>query len=647
MNSTKIIYIFWIFVFLFFTNINRTLAKDKNGLTDTLQRFVGVPNIEWVSNQDSTNYEDPSTYRVEISMNSNFTEIVDCDTVYSSRYVTDKPLLPGHYYWKVRGLNSIYGVEGAFIIDSYDEVLTVPFDSLLSNHLTVVRNIVDSAIVLANTGKVIKVVFQPGKYKFLTSDSHVINILNSSNIHLDGNGSSVDILKNNVGFTNIRNCSNILISGFSIDYTQERTYLHGYVIGRDPIANRVEVELEPSSPTYDDSYVLNGLAHMSLIDPLINGRLKTGAPSFFRINKDSISFLGGRSFSLKLSSPLSSSMQVGDRFVDFLRTGVQSLMYTQDSDNVAFYDIVTFSSPGGHFTAISCDNYSVLHCHLKLKEGRWFGGNADGIHARSLRTGPWVEGSSMTAIGDDGIALYSRPMRGVDSSNGDTGDTLRLRTEYFDLVVGDLISLFDPTTGTIFLETEVLDVNVLSGYREIVMSDTLPRPLRSGTGILTDDQIWNRSKSNGDFVIRDCNFENIRRYGSVFRSAGGVIESNTYKGTSSSAIISLNETQYPNGLFSSDVTIVDNSFADFNFAAQSFGAISFFFYGNGNIVPQSYGSRNILVRDNRALDNNAKVFVAQKVKNILIKDLFVEGLLIDPGNISQVQLNNVLNINFE
>ena len=69
------------------------------------------------------------------------------------------------------------------------------------------------------------------------------------------------------------------------------------------------------------------------------------------------------------------------------------------------------------------------------------------------------------------------------------------------------------------------------------------------------DQLWNRSLSCGDFVIRNSRFCGIRRYGNVFRAATGVIENNIYESCSSAAIAFVNETQYPNGLYCSDITI--------------------------------------------------------------------------------------------
>ncbi len=55
----------------------------------------------------------------------------------------------------------------------------------------------------------------------------------------------------------------------------------------------------------------------------------------------------------------------------------------------------------------------------------------------------------------------------------------------------------------------------------------LPDDIKNDGPLVQNTQIWNRSKSCGDFLVRGSSFKNIRRYGTIFRSKRGFVEDNT------------------------------------------------------------------------------------------------------------------------
>lgn len=57
--------------------------------------------------------------------------------------------------------------------------------------------------------------------------------------------------------------------------------------------------------------------------------------------------------------------------------------------------------------------------------------------------------------------------------------------------------------------------------------------------------------------------------GTFFVQRPGVIENNIYESCSSAAIAFVNETQYPNGLYCSDITIRNNKIIDSGFASSN------------------------------------------------------------------------------
>jgi hypothetical protein len=156
---------------------------------------------------------------------------------------------------------------------------------------------------------------------------------------------------------------------------------------------------------------------------------------------------------------------------------------------------------------------------------------------------------------------------------------------HFSAEPGDEVTFFRPQTGTILVETQVKSVARVEGGWDVEFADSLPADLSIEGSLVTSDQIWNRSKSCGDFVVRHNRLERIRRFGVVFRAKTGVIEENHFQGTSASAIIFLNETQYPNGLYPSNIIIRNNVIQDCAFDAMPTAALTMLFKRLGGAEP--------------------------------------------------------------
>ncbi len=521
-----------------------------------------------------------------------------------------------------------------------NEVVNVVYRAGLNNHQPDVQAAINQAILKTKEGKSVEVRFPKGSYFHDGLEKYFINVKGANNLIINGNGSKVDILRFNLGFATTTNSKNVVIMGFEVDYPKERTFLEGKITALDSKTNKIEVVLERTSPTYDDAYVKKGIAHMCLLDPVVNGRLKSGAGSFFRFQRDSTQKTGERMYTLKAAAKLSTDFKVGDRFVDFLRNGgATSMCFAQAIENLTFYDITSYGTSGGHYVVLASSILNVLRCNALIKDGRWFGGNADGVHCRGLKIGPWVEGCKFSGIGDDAIALYSRPMVALGPARE---SNLVLKSEFYDLEQGDEIALFNPLKGEIILETKVKS---LDNNRKVILEKLLINPLRTGVSIVEDDQIWNRSKSCGDFVVRNNTFENIRRYGTVFRAKGGIVENNTYQGTSSSAIMSCNEPQYPNGLFCSDIIIISNKIKDYNFSTRSYAAITLALHGRyGNAM--SFGPRNILLQNNQIEFNGQVALQAESAQNLALKRNRINDRMLDYADMKWVLFKNTQLVNW-
>jgi hypothetical protein len=280
-----------------------------------------------------------------------------------------------------------------------------------------------------------------------------------------------------------------------------------------------------------------------------------------------------------------------------------------------------------------------------MQEGKWMMGNADGVHIREHVVGPWIEGTHIQGLGDDGMALYARPIAiALAKPNGEAKVAL-CDTVFFNFDKGDEVTFFEPTQGKILLETVVEKVEKQADGRYLVeFRDDLPDDMITGEELarvkanepkknggwdtnansskLQDrTQIWNRSKSCGEFVIRNSKFTNIRRYGSVFRAKRGVVENNVYKSASSMAIKFRNETAWPNGLYASEIIIRNNVIDDCGFDGTGTQAVVSFIFerrGGGNV--QSIGSRNLLLDNNQLINCPSPAFQFEACENVVLRN---------------------------
>jgi len=432
----------------------------------------------------------------------------------------------------------------------------------------------------------------------------------------------------------------------------------GRVISVDRENATVEVRLEEGFPTFDDGYFANAEGSIKLLDPQVDGRLKSGATNYFLLARETLRKLGERRYSFQIAPPsyavdkgrvvpagvspsaLVLHFEPGDRFVYALNSPSSALAFATNSEDITYYQIVNYAAIR-HFWGLSCSRINVLHCRLVLKEGRWFNGLADGVHCRGNRTGPWIEGCEINGIGDDGIALYARPMAIAAHSSG-ADNRLVLKAENFSAEPGDEVTFFRPQTGKILIETKVKEVRSASGDWDVAFEDPVPADLSFEGSAVASDQIWNRSKSCGDFMVRNNRLLGIRRYGTVFRAKTGVVENNLFNGTSASAIIFLNETQYPNGLYPSDIIIRNNEICDCAFDTIPTAAITLLFKRlGGNEPAESPAPHGILIEDNRISGCLRPALEIWSARDVVVKGNKVDGRPLEAADTKQVVLKNV------
>lgn len=482
------------------------------------------PHFTW--SPHSTAFADtarPVRYEIQIARDEAFVDLLDEDVVFLSRYVPDRPLPNGIHYWRVRAFPSdgpaeLWSSPGRCRVKPCDEIIQVSFDPSAKDHQQAAQDAIDRAIELNKTGKSVEVIFPKGPYRSKNNEKYFLKIKGANGLVVNGNGSEVHLLDYDATFVQISNSRNVIVRDFVVDMPEQLPFSQGRVISVDRESATVQIQFEEGFPTFDDGYFANAQGSIKLLDPLVDGRLKTGAASWFLAAKETIQKLDDRQFAFQIATPsyqvekgkvalsnvkpvdLVKHFQVGDRFVYALGSASSALVFAMDSEALTYYQITNHAAIR-HFWGLMCSEINVLHCAIVLKEGRWFNGLADGVHCRGNRIGPWIEGLEINGIGDDGIALYSRPM--TIASTDPSGDPRRLvvKAEHFAARAGDAVTFFRPQTGTILAETTVKSV-ITSGVDYLVeFEDPVPAGLNISGSLTDSDQIWNRSLSCGSKAV--------------------------------------------------------------------------------------------------------------------------------------------------
>jgi len=584
------------------------------------------PNFTWTEHPEA--FKDvgrPVYYEIQIAADAAFTSMVDEDSIILNRYVHDRPLAQGRYYWRVRAVPcgqapAAWSETRAFTIAPCDEVITVKVPSDAQDHTNAIQQAVARTATTAKQGKSVKLVFPPGDYYIGESMRGPLIELNGvTDIVIDGTGARLHLTSRKQGLIHANHCENITVMGFSTSYRKGALRVQGYVKAVDQEEQTVTVSIEPGFPDFSASDS-PGSDIFYLLEPHTEGRLKTGTPNFFRVKGD-FSENADNTWTFSLNRPVE-AWDVGDRYCYNFRGGSTQFVDFRESRSVTAYGLTTGGWGGMQFVAIEGSQFTILHCRTTFDEGKWMTGNADGVHIRGHEVGPWIEGLQIQAIGDDSVALYARPasIHALLSGPGGPARTLICKREFFNLEAGDEVSFFQPLQGAILLETRVEAVVPVPAGFQVTFRDPLPADLKLNGPLVQVTQIWNRSKSCGDFMVRDSEFTNIRRYGTVFRSKRGVVENNRYTGVSTRSIVFINGTQWPNGLYASDIIVRNNAIIDSGFDSTSRPApISFIFNGYKRSAT-TLGPRNLLIEGNTIENCHAPEIHLAWVENAVLRN---------------------------
>lgn len=576
--------------------------------------WLPTPSFRWMEAATADAYE------TELATDANFSSLIDADSIAINRYVHDRALPTGNVYWHVRargtgGLASAYSAGRKLTIQTPPNAYTVPLGATASQIQSIVQSAVTPAVVN----------FTAGNYTNLNPTGTLMSITGKTNLIVNGNSANITFINPMAGFASLSKCKGVLLRNFNIDFNPV-PFSVGTVVSRDTNQATFTMTLDSGMPPFNAPHMLSNWTYGVVLDSSIPGKIKGGTPLVLGTDKTyGVVVVNGNQYRLKLSVPSAISyFAVGDKYIQYARdTGGRTLITSSKSDDLTCLGITNFAISGMHYGLVDGGESRVLRCASLIKSGRWYGGNADGIHARYNTTGPWVEGCKFEGIGDDSVALYCK---GVFIREKVSNTRLRLDSEFFNLATNATFTIFNPRDGVAIAQNlTVTGVTSIGGTNYFVdftpavtaaIQTTDPDPIKN-------DQVFNRTLLNQGFALRGNTFRNVRRYGSIIRASYGVIEGNTYEGTSDSAIICRNEpTYWRNGLQSTDIWIRDNVVTNcaYSTSAQSMGQIQLCLYKLGYVYGSWRAHQGIVIEGNEIWNWQDHGIVVRNAREIAVMD---------------------------
>jgi hypothetical protein len=392
----------------------------------------------------------------------------------------------------------------------------------------------------------------------------------ASDIHIDGGGSMI-VFTAPVSFVQLINCSNILVTDFTVDI-QPYPYTAARVLAVDhaptwPVS--ATVELVSGHPTFESNphFTAYGIASiMTAAAGSVDGQAitKRGAPEVMKygaVNRTAAAG-GAPTYTVELQgwsgrTPTSGGLGVSPGDVLVVDPRIDTGVTVLHSTDVTLRSFVVLQCSNECFTSEMADRLSLLGCGTQLAPGRFLAANNGGHNHHSARVGQWIEGGLWENAGDDTVhvsALVSTvatihspveislvSLGGInryayDYSNGDLG-----------IAVGDLLQFWDHVHGVVLSERSVVRIESVArhdGTRLVLdgpVGDVTPGSVNGKGGFNGSvTQVFNFNRTSNQFVFRSNVVRNGRRVGVLYKGYRAWIENNSFTGLGGGALESWN-----------------------------------------------------------------------------------------------------------
>lgn len=211
----------------------------------------------------------------------------------------------------------------------------------------------------------------------------------------------------------LRDCKNVKLAGFKVDYSP-LPFSQGTIVESTPAEGEIVVEMDAGYPAPDQLSVPTG---GNLVFYVFDPTTLVPRPLIWEAFGEFSLLAGGNRWRFARPIREGSSLfgewgqltgaRLGDRIV-FVNRG-RSAIELVDSENVRLENVTVHSSPGyAFFEDGGAGGHSYAHCRIVTPpgSGRLLTTGADGLHSYLTRHGPRIEDCIFEDTADDAIAVH-------------------------------------------------------------------------------------------------------------------------------------------------------------------------------------------------------------------------------------------------
>ena len=249
-----------------------------NEPSDREATTMSIPHFRW--NQVFMPASAPmSDYLIQIASDSEFTQIIDEDRVAAviQRYVPDRELTVGDYWWRVamidsRGTRGRWSASQRFSVTSPPRVLKIPKSADFDQIQDVLSEAAANGSVVVN--------FEPGTYRLDPGQAEAfLDFSSASNLTIDGGGGTFTFT-GYLKFVRLSHCQRVTIRNFKFDL-DPLPYTAGHVSSINAREGTFDVEIADGHPLPESHPRFDEDRKGMIVDPS-GPRIKTGVRLVFQ-----------------------------------------------------------------------------------------------------------------------------------------------------------------------------------------------------------------------------------------------------------------------------------------------------------------------------------------------------------------------------
>jgi len=472
----------------------------------------------------------------------------------------------------------------------------------------------------------VEIIFDPNEiYRISLPDNladqskHAWLIKNATNLTINGQGSTLLVTNPEIGAISTENSKNITVKNFVIDY-DPLPYSQGIIekvnLSEYWFELKIDKEFpEPNLKCFEQAMDKWGLTIRDMPGnrkcygptPVAAKHWEKVGPRTWRFNP----FKDAKGYGYT-NMMVSANLKPGDPYVHMARN-YSAALAAINCDHIFWEGITILSSPGLSFFPHITSYHTIRDCHVKVKEGRIFSTNADGIHMRSSRGNVIIENCSFEGMCDDGINLHSSALSVMEQP---APNQILVKKHTFSIRIGDELVLVRSDSANVCDKSIVKKVQD-KGENWLITVDQLLPKLDTGSGFQSSDNFYNLSEMASPFIIRNCKFNDYRGRGILVSSQNGVIENNTFNLNEGWGVVfSYESVRWAEGPLAKNIIIRNNEFRAHGPASMPAIFAHIVSRNNAKVSCKPYS--DIRIENNRFYGYKTPIIQLEAVKNLNI-----------------------------